>query len=157
MTARDDINTRRVQALEAQLVNGRKRLDALTAKTEWITARADARHWTETDTAIGSGIRRKPNVRADTARFNRYDREAETFMAHVAAVEHVTGLEVRLAAAVTERDRVLLTRDDVVCAKHVRTSLGWYPVVRVNTKTVSVGTGFSWTEKIPFGEVLAIR
>ena len=86
MTTREAIDARRVQALEAQLAAWRKRLDDLTAQTERITARLGARHWTETDAAIGSGIRRRPNARADTARFNRYDREAETFMAHVAAV-----------------------------------------------------------------------
>ena len=157
MTARDEINARRVQALEAQLATGRKRLADLTTLTEWITAKANARHWTETDPAIGSGIRRKPNARADTARFTRYDREADAFVAHVAAVKHVTSLEMSLLAAVAERDRVLLTRDDLLGAKHVRTSLGWYPVVRVNAKRVSVGTGFSWTENIPFGEIREVR
>ena len=157
MTARDEINTRRVQSLEAQLVNGRKRLADLTAQVEWITAKANARHWTETDAAIGSGIRRRPNARADTARFTRYAREADAFVAYDVAVKHVTGLEMALLAAIVERDRVLLTRDDLLGAKHVRTSLGWYPVVRVNAKTVSVSTGFSWTDKIPLEDVLEIR
>ena len=156
MTTREAIDARRVQALEAQLATGRKRLADLTAQTEQITARADARHWTETDSAIGSGIRRKSNARADTARFNRYDREAETFVAHVAAVKHVTGLEVSLLAAVAERDRVRLTRDDVMGAKYVCTKFGWYSVVKVNRLTVSVSTGFLWLDRIPLEDILAI-
>ena len=157
MTTREAIDTTRLVVLEAQLTAWRKRLADLTAKTEKITASADARHWTQTDTAIGSGIRRKPNARADTARFNRYDREADTFLAYDVAVKHVAVLERALAAAIVERDRVRFTRDDVVGASEVCTRFGWYPVVKVNRTTVSVSTGFSWTDKIPLEDILAIR
>ena len=157
MTTREAIDARKVEALESQLVNGRKRLADLTSLTEWITAKANARHWTETDPAIGSGVRRRPNARADTTRFTRYDREADSFVAYDVAVKHVAGLERALAAAIVERDRVRLTRDDVVGAREVCTRFGWYPVVKVNRLSVSVGTGFSWTENIPFVDVLEIR
>ncbi|TFD27495.1 hypothetical protein [Cryobacterium cryoconiti] len=56
-----------------------------------------------------------------------------------------------------ERDRVKLTRDDVVGAAFVRTATGWHKVATVNRATVSVETGFSWRDLIRFAKVLEVR
>lgn len=39
----------------------------------------------------------------------------------------------------------------------VRTGTRWHEVVRVNAKTVTVKTGYSWTDRIPFEKVTAVR
>lgn len=41
-------------------------------------------------------------------------------------------------------------------ARAVKTSLGWFKVVRVNAKTVSVETGQSWTDRIAFGKIIEV-
>jgi len=61
------------------------------------------------------------------------------------------------AAREAELARVLLTREDIVGARAVRTVRGWQAVVRVNAKTVSVHTGYSWVDRVPFEDVLEVR
>ncbi|WP_454199548.1 hypothetical protein [Nocardia sp. Marseille-Q1738] len=63
------------------------------------------------------------------------------------------GYERRIA----ERDRVRLTRADVVGAAFIRTRYGWHKVVRVNKTTVSCESGYSWTDKYTFDKVLEVR
>jgi len=53
--------------------------------------------------------------------------------------------------------RVRLTREDIVGARAVRTVRGWQAVVRVNAKTVSVHTGYSWVDRVLFDDVLEVR
>ena len=56
-----------------------------------------------------------------------------------------------------ELARVRLTREDIVGARAVRTVRGWHAVVRVNAKSVSVHTGYSWVDRVPFEDVLEVR
>jgi hypothetical protein len=83
----------------------------------------------------------------------RTDRDLERYTAAVARVE---ALRHRLALAV-ERERVPLTAVDVAGAREVRTRSGWWRVVRVNARSVSVESGFSWVDRVPFGRVLEVR
>ncbi|MFC9432698.1 hypothetical protein [Nocardia sp. NPDC057030] len=62
-----------------------------------------------------------------------------------------------LERKVAERDRVRLTRDDVIGAVAVRTAVGWHKVVRVNKTTVSCASGYSWTDKFAFDKILEVR
>jgi len=50
-----------------------------------------------------------------------------------------------------------LTREDIVGARAVRTVRGWQAVVRVNAKSVSVHTGYSWVDRVPFEDVLEVK
>lgn len=61
------------------------------------------------------------------------------------------------ARRIAERDRVLLTREDVLGATHVRLSTGWWKVAKVNATTVSVETGYSWTDRHQFAKILEVR
>lgn len=63
------------------------------------------------------------------------------------------GYERRIA----ERDRVRFTHEDVVGARAVRTVTGWRRVVRVNGKSVSVDSGYSWVDRIEFGSILEVK
>ncbi|WP_120338101.1 hypothetical protein [Cryobacterium soli] len=157
MTARDDVNARRVERLTAQLATERASLARLTASVEATAARKAAAHWTETDSATGSGIRRKPNAKADAQRYAGYDREALVSIAHADAVKEVARLESALKAATAERFRVLFVREDLIGVRAIRDEFGWHAVVKVNAKSVSIKTGYSWNDLIPFDRVLEAR
>lgn len=80
--------------------------------------------------------------------------------AAAAAVEAQRTAEFKAAVAEThakEAARVRLTRDDIIGATHVRTVHAWHKVARVNKTTVSVETGYSWVDRIPFEKILDAR
>jgi len=62
-------------------------------------------------------------------------------------------LEARIAAATRER----YTRDELVGADLIHDGSRWRVVVTVNKTTVSVATGYSWTDRIPFDRVHDVR
>lgn len=51
---------------------------------------------------------------------------------------------------------VPFTPEELKAAKYVRTLLGWERVVRVNAKTVTVTTPYSWTERVAIDKVLEV-
>lgn len=63
----------------------------------------------------------------------------------------------RKAAREAEKARPKLTADDVKGARFVRDNLGWHVVVRVSTKSVTVMTAYSWTERIALDKILEVR
>ena len=147
----------RVSAIKSKLTVAREKLTRCTEQRDALVRRADDRHWTETDPAIGSGIRRKPNRKADARRYAGYDRDVQVFVDYEAAHRLVSILIQRLGDAMTERDRVLYTAADLVGATHVRDQFGWHRVVRVNAKSVTVETGYSWTDRIEVADILDVR
>lgn len=40
---------------------------------------------------------------------------------------------------------------------HVRTATGWHKVVRVSAKSVTVETGYSWTDRHPLARIIEVR
>lgn len=46
---------------------------------------------------------------------------------------------------------------EIAGAEYVATRLGWFKVVRVNRTTVTVDTGYSWTDRIPFRKIIRVR
>lgn len=42
-------------------------------------------------------------------------------------------------------------------ARAIRTANGWHKVVRVNRKSVSVESGYSWTDRIAIDKILEVR
>lgn len=72
-------------------------------------------------------------------------------------VEHWTRRIRGYENAIKERDRVRFDREDVVGARGIRTELGWHKVARVNKTTVSVETGYSWTDRIAFDKILEVH
>ena len=139
--------------LDTQLTTAHQRLAAAIIQRDNYVTRADNRHWTELDSATGSGIRHKRNPKADAARFAAYDREAAAFAAVAPLETQVKVLQSRIA----DRDRVRLTRDDIVGAQFIRTQFGWSRVVRVNKVTVTIPTAWSWTETVAFDKILEVR
>lgn len=52
---------------------------------------------------------------------------------------------------------VSFTTEQLRAATHVRTATGWHKVVRVSAKSVTVETGYSWTDRHPLARVLEVR
>jgi hypothetical protein len=100
----------------------------------------------------GSGPQRaRQQVQAASERgFRAYSEAQERYDYWDAKIR---GYEARIA----ERDRKRLTRDGVAGATHVLLSHGWRKVAKVNKTTVSVETGYSWTDRYTFDKVLAVR
>lgn len=139
-----------------RLAAAQQRLARATVKRDAEQARLDNRHWTELDSATGSGIRRKPNPKADARRFASYTRFTNVFNEFEYAENEVAYLTRLLAKEQEEAARVRFTADDIKGARGVRDRFGWHKVVRVNGKTVTVETGYSWTDRIPVENVLEV-
>lgn len=78
--------------------------------------------------------------------------------AEVEAEKRVATLERILAAEIKEAERIRYTRDDLIGAVMVRSEIhGWRKVRRVNTKSVSVDSGYSWADYIAIEKVTGVR
>lgn len=141
---------------EDQLAKAQARLERATIRRDAEQARLDNRHWTELDSATGSGIRRKPNPKADARRFASYQRIGDVFTEFEDAEQEVARLTSRLSSERAEAERVRFTADDIKGARAVRDRFGWHPVARVNDKTVTVATPYSWTERIAVENILEV-
>jgi hypothetical protein len=85
--------------------------------------------------------------RSTDSRLRRYT-EA---VARAETLEHKAGLA---EARERETARVRFTdRVELAGATHVRDRHGWHAVVRVNAKSVTVKTAYSWTDSIPLAQV----
>lgn len=52
---------------------------------------------------------------------------------------------------------VPFTPEELNAARAVRTDAGWHKVVRVNPKSVTVETGYSWTDRYTLDKILEVR
>lgn len=144
---------RTVEGLESLLTEAQDLLARRTVAAERLSA---PRNEFETDMATVSGIRRKPNPRADAQRWNRFDREAAAWAQVREAQTSVDSLTAQLIHA-RRNAPVPFTTEDLKAATHLRTRYGWREIVKVNTKTVSVATGYSWTDRIPKDQIMEVR
>lgn len=62
-----------------------------------------------------------------------------------------------MAAERAEAERVPFTREDIVGAEFIHDGFSWRQVRKVNAKTVSVETGFSWVDRVPFEKIRSVR
>jgi hypothetical protein len=100
----------------------------------------------------GSGSQRAANqVRSAWSSSDKAWREASE------RIEHWTYKLARLKARQAEQQRVRLTRDDIKGATHVRTQHGWHKVARINSKSVSVETGYPWVDRYEFDKIREVR
>lgn len=81
------------------------------------------------------------------------DRRVDEAVAAVAA-EQAAERAVRAARANVESEPFGFTAADLAGVTLVRTAYGWRKVVRVSAKSVSVETGYSWTDRIELGKIL---
>jgi hypothetical protein len=52
---------------------------------------------------------------------------------------------------------VPFTTEELKAARAIRTSSGWHRVAKVNAKSVSVETGYSWTDRYTLDKILEVR
>lgn len=79
--------------------------------------------------------------------------QAKVELAADAAVE---GAE-RLARYKEVTAPIAYTTEQIKAATHIRTDIGWHKVVRISAKSVTVETGYSWTDRYALGRVLEVR
>jgi hypothetical protein len=54
-------------------------------------------------------------------------------------------------------EKIDYTPEQYKTAKVVRTVTGWHKVVKVNAKSVTVATEYSWTDRIEVGRIIEVR
>lgn len=74
----------------------------------------------------------------------------------IAAEEEVSSLRARVAYA-KKNAPVPFTAEELKAARAIRTSSGWHRVAKVNAKSVTVETGYSWTDRYTLDKVLEVR
>ena len=104
------------------------------------------------DTAAGrlSGAGLKQFHRNTDSSLRRYT----ALMAEADALDHKAILAREREA---KKAHVDLTPDQLKGAKYVRDRYGWHEVVRVNGKSVTVKTGYSWNDSIAIGKILQAK
>lgn len=98
--------------------------------------------------------------RRATARHNESsaNRGLDAIVAGQKADEDAAHKAIVAAHRAREAARVKLSREDIAGAVLVRSRIhGWRKVRRVNTKSVSVDSGYSWPDNIAFKDVLEVR
>lgn len=100
--------------------------------------------------------RPRSSRRAEDRRYAAYDREAAAYGELREQGRIVASLEKQLERAEGDAkapcDLASLKPGDLV-----RDRWGWHKVVRVNGKSVSVETGYSWTERIALDRIIETR
>lgn len=91
------------------------------------------------------------------ARQKATETAVDAALAEVRAERDARWVEARQAAQQAAAERKTYAREDLIGAVVVRTKLGWYKVVRLNQKTVTVDSGHSWTSVVPFAKILDAR
>ena len=124
----------------------------LRVQLEAAIARRDAAAGSDRDPAMArvSGSLLTQLGRQTDAALGRYT-EADN---QVQALTHRISLAEQRAQ---DAARTYLFRVDVDGATHVRTRVGWHKVLKVNAKSVRVATGYSWTDRITFDQILEVR
>lgn len=73
------------------------------------------------------------------------------------AVEHEQERREAKAEYAERNKPVPFTPEELKAARFVRTSTGWHRVRRVNAKSVTVDTAYSWTDNHPLKRILEVR
>lgn len=103
-----------------------------------------------------SGIRRKSTPaqrRREAAEIERVVDKAIADSKAWQAVEDAVA-RARYEAATA---RVPFTSEDLKVARAIRTDTGWHRVVKVNTKSVTVATVYSWNDRYTLDKILEVR
>ena len=80
----------------------------------------------------------------ETAKTELAEQQAQEFAASRAAFDK-------------RNEKIPYTPEQYKTAKVVRTVTGWHKVVKVNAKSVTVATGYSWTDRIEVARIIEVR
>lgn len=141
-----------------RLERQRQRVATLERRVEQARSRAQDATPGDGDPGVLSGVRRRPNVKAERRRYAAYDNESILIAdlalerIYLASLEQEAAREAADAASQAAVDLAAIEPGNLVRSRH-----GWHRVVRVNAKTVAVETPWSWTERIPLDAILEVR
>jgi hypothetical protein len=90
------------------------------------------------------------------ARAAATERSVDQALYEVQAAESIARLRAREAYEALTAP-VPFTPEELAAALVVRTSTGWHKVVRVNAKSVTVESGYSWTDRYTIAQVLEVK
>lgn len=90
------------------------------------------------------------------AKRTNLDADIRKGAAIIAAEDEVSSLRARVAYA-KKNAPVPFTTEELKAARAIRTSSGWHRVAKVNAKSVSVETGYSWTDRYTLDKILEVR
>lgn len=111
---------------------------------------------TPLDHGILSGIRRTSTPTQRRKDAAAMDRSIDQAVASVKAQQETEAAEAR--ARYAERTKAVpFTTEELRAARAIRTSVGWHRVVKVNAKSVTVSTGYSWNDRYTLDKVLEVR
>ncbi|WEK60532.1 MAG: hypothetical protein P0Y60_14625 [Candidatus Microbacterium colombiense] len=96
-------------------------------------------------------------VQAYRRRAAETERTVDAAVAAVKAERAAEFEQSKREHAEREAARRVYTREDIVGAGFVHDGHWWRKVVRVNKTSVSVETGHSWVDRIPFSKVHGIQ
>lgn len=103
-----------------------------------------------------SGIRRRSTPRQRSQYAAGIERTVDAAVAEVKAAKEA-GRQEEIAAYREKNKPVPFSTAELQTAVAVRTSTGWHRVVKVNTKSVTVETGYSWTDRYPINKILEVK
>ena len=89
------------------------------------------------------------------ARAAATERSIDAALAETKAAKEVEAAE-RSAADADRTKAVPFTPDELKAAQAIRTAIGWHRVVRVNAKSVTVETGYSWHDRYTLDKILQV-
>jgi hypothetical protein len=100
---------------------------------------------------------RRAWAKRGNAEIQRVIDQARVELAAQEAAEREASRESKQAAYDAKYGLIEFTSDELKAATHIRTDTGWHKVVRVSAKSVTVETGYSWTDRYALGKVLEVR
>lgn len=143
-----------VEELRGELAYAQKRLEAANEAMAAVNRRSEAAQ------EMGGGIPGfggSGNQRAARQVRGAMDSAYRQWKEATERIEKWTYRVKRLEIRIAEIERPRLTREDVIGAVLIHDGISWRKVVKVNAKTVSVDSGYSWVDRIAFETIRAVR
>lgn len=140
--------------LKAKLSYARARLEAANEAMQAADRKEEAAH------EMGGGIPgfgASGNQRAARQVRSALDSSYRAWKDASERIEKWTYRVKRLESRIAEIERVRLTREDVLGAVLIHDGISWRKVVRVNAKSVSVDSGYSWVDRVTFDQIRAVK
>lgn len=140
--------------MRAKLTYSRDRLQAAQQ------AKANAERLSATAHEMGGGIPGfggSGSQRAASQLRGAHDRAYRAHQDADARIQKWSGRVRSLEQRIAETERERYTRDDVVGAEFIHDGISWRRVRKVNAKSVSVETGYSWVDRVPFEKIRSVR
>ena len=91
------------------------------------------------------------------ARAAATERSIDAALAEVNTDKHAEARRLAAEYAARIRPPQPFTPEELKVARAIRTAVGWHRVIKVNAKSVTVATGYSWNDRYALEKVLEVR